>query len=89
MSKRWLRILFRRRILTILLIALQVWFLGYLIIGGSQFSQRIRRLLTIISIVTVLYIISKKDKGAYKTAWSVLILSFPLFGGLMYLLFNF
>lgn len=89
MSKRWLRILFRRRVLTILLIALQVWFLGYLIIGGSQFSQRIRRLLTIISIVTVLYIISKKDKGAYKTAWSVLILSFPLFGGLMYLLFNF
>src|SRR5699024_2414151 len=36
----------------------------------------------------VLYIVSQKDKGAYKTAWAILILTFPLFGGLMYLLSN-
>ena len=30
----------------------------------------------------------QKDKGAYKTAWAILILTFPLFGGLMYLLSN-
>lgn len=89
MNQRWLRALFRRRILTILLLLLQVWFIGNLVIGGSQLSQRLSRLLTTVSIIAVLYIVSKKDKGAYKTAWAILILSFPLFGGLMYLMFNF
>ena len=89
MRQRWLRTLFRRRVLTILLLLLQVWFLVNLVIGGSQLSRRLSRLLTIISIVAVLYIVSKRDKGAYKTAWAILILAFPLFGGLMYLLFNF
>ena len=89
MRQRWLRTLFRRRVLTILLLLLQVWFLVNLVIGGSQLSQRLSRLLTIVSIVAVLYIVSKRDKGAYKTAWAILILAFPLFGGLMYLLFTF
>lgn len=89
MHQRWLRALFRRRVFTILLLVLQAAFLINLIIGGSQFSQRINNILTIASIVAVLYIVSKKDKGAYKTAWAILILSFPLFGGIMYLLFNF
>ncbi len=89
MHQRWLRTLFRRRVLTIFLLLLQVWFLVNLVIGGSQLSQQLSRLLTIVSIVAVLYIISKRDKGAYKTAWAILILAFPLFGGLMYLLFTF
>ena len=51
MHQRWLRILFRRRVLTILLLLLQVWFLVNLVIGGSQLSQQLSRLLTIVSIV--------------------------------------
>jgi len=89
MHQRWLRALFRRRVLTILLLLLQVWFLVNLVVGGSQLSRRFSRLLTIISIAAVLYIVSRKGKGTYKTAWAILILAFPLFGGLMYLLFNF
>ncbi len=88
MHQRWLRVLFRRRVLTILLLVIQVYFLVTLVIGGSQISQNLSRLLTIISIIAVLYIVSRKDKGAYKTAWAILILTFPLFGGLMYILFN-
>lgn len=89
MHQRWFRALFRRRVFTILFLLLQGGFLINLIIGGSQFSQRISSILTIASIAAVLCIVSKKDKGAYKTAWTILILSFPLFGGLVYLLFNF
>ena len=88
MRQKWLRILFRRRMITILLLLIQAWFLISLVIGGSQLSRRFSHLLTVISISAVLYIVSRKDKGAYKTAWSILILSVPLFGGLMYLLFN-
>ena len=86
MHQRWLRSLFRRRMLTIFLLLVQVWFLIRIVTDGSQFSQRFSHLLTLISIAAVLYIVSRKDKGAYKTAWSILILSVPLFGGFLYLL---
>jgi len=87
MHQRWLRTLFRRRMLTILLLLLQVYFLVNLVLGGSQLSRNLSRLLTITSIVAVLYIVSRKDKGAYKTAWAILILSFLFFFCLIYLLF--
>ena len=85
MRKFWS--LFNRRLLTIILLLIQVWFLLDLVIRGSLLSQRISEVLTLASILAVLYIVSKKGKGAYKTAWAILILAFPLFGGLFYLLY--
>lgn len=73
----------------ILLLILQVAFLVHLVTSGSALSQRISWILTIVSLLAVLSIVAKKDKGAYKTLWVFLILSFPLFGGLMYILFRF
>lgn len=89
MNKRWFRILFRRRAIVILLLIFQAAFLIHLVCSGSQSSQFISRGLTVLSFLTSLYIVSKKDKGAYKTTWIFLILSLPLFGGLLYLLFCF
>lgn len=87
--QKWFRKIFHRRVLVIIMLLIQVSFLAYLILGGSQFSQHFNRLLTIISFFVALYIISKKEKGAFKLTWVFLVLLFPLFGGLMYLLFNF
>ncbi|MGN0628895.1 MAG: cardiolipin synthase [Oscillospiraceae bacterium] len=89
MNKRWFRALFRRRVLIILLLLIQAAFLTYLISTGSQLSKFIDAMLKIVSFLAALYIVSKKDKGAYKTAWIFLILTFPLFGGLLYLLIHF
>lgn len=86
---RWLRKLLRRRFLIAFLIIAQAAFFLYLIVSGSMLSQKLSRCLTIISILVVLYIVSKRDKGAYKTLWVFLILSFPILGGLLYLLVNF
>jgi len=88
-STKWFRQLFRRRVLIILMLLLQIGFLAYLVISGSRFSQGLSRIFTIISLIVALYIVSKRDKGAYKLTWVFLILLFPLFGGLLYLLFNF
>jgi len=82
----WLRKLFRRRMLIAFLIVAQAAFIIYLIASQSMVSQRLSRLLQLISILVVLYIVSKRDKGAYKTLWVFLILSFPILGGLLYLL---
>lgn len=89
MNQKWFRALFRRRVIIIFLLLIQLFFLVHLIFNGSQTFQLLNIGLTILSLLTVLYIVSKKDKGAYKTTWVFLILSLPLFGGLLYLLFNF
>lgn len=89
MHQRWFRALFRRRMIMILLLILQVVFLVHLIFSGSQTFRLLSTGLTILSLLVALYIVSKKDKGAYKTMWVFLIMGLPLFGGLLYLLFTF
>lgn len=88
MNQKWFRTLFRRRVLITLLIVLQCAFLFYVIAAGSRVSTVLSEILWILSVLVILYVISKRDKGAYKSAWILLILTFPLFGGLFYLLFT-
>ena len=88
MRQRWLRVLFRRRMLTILLLLLQVYFLICLVLGGSQLSRNFSRPTDNRQYHCGALYRFPEDKGAYKTAWAILILTFPLFGGLMYLLSN-
>lgn len=89
MTRRWFRALFRRRVTVIVLLLLQMAFLIHLISSGSQTFQLVNRILTAVSLLVVLYIVSKKDKGAYKTTWVFLIMALPVFGGLLYILFTF
>jgi cardiolipin synthase len=50
-------------------------------------SQIVGIILSLISIFVSLYIVGKKEKPAYKLIWIFLILTFPVFGGIMYILF--
>lgn len=84
-TKRWFRSLFRRRVHVIVLLLLQIFLIAYLVMSGSNFLI-INFTLTIISFIVALHIIAKNDKAAYKLTWVFLILTFPLFGGLFYLL---
>ncbi len=88
-GQKWFRQIFRRRVLVILLLLLQLCILAYFILSGSFLSRRFSNLLTLISLFVALYVVSKKEKGAFKLTWVFLILLFPLFGGVTYLLFNF
>ena len=89
MRHSWFRALLRRRLAVIVLLLLQIWMLVYIFNSESYISSMLRTVFHIVSGFLVLYIISKKDKGANKVAWIFLILLFPLFGGLLYLLYNF
>ena len=44
--------------------------------------------MTLLSFIAVLYIVNKDDENGYKIVWIILILSFPVFGGSLYLLFG-
>lgn len=54
----------------------------------TEYSSILNMLLAFLSILAVLYIINKDDNPAYKLAWIIPILVFPLFGGFLYLLFG-
>ncbi|MCD8327489.1 MAG: PLD nuclease N-terminal domain-containing protein [Ruminococcus sp.] len=88
MGKKWLRELLARPIIIILLIVLQVGLIVYFIASRGLASKIISRTLTVLSVLVCLYILSKKEKGGFKLTWVFLILLFPVFGGILYLLFN-
>src|SRR5699024_11975528 len=45
-------------------------------------------LISILSLILVLWIVNKKINPSYKLAWSILILAVPVFGVIIYLLFG-
>lgn len=79
-------LLFNRVVLVALSILVQLftiiimirWFSDYFVIFDSIF--------TAISIFTVLYILNSRSDPAYKIAWIIPIMIFPIFGGLFYLM---
>ncbi|MGI6344832.1 MAG: cardiolipin synthase [Bacillota bacterium] len=88
MRKHWLFELYSRRTFVALLIILQVIFLVATIINTSRQSELINVALNLLSLLVALYVISRPDNRPYRLMWTVLLLAFPIFGGLFYLLFS-
>lgn len=86
LNKKWFRALFRRRIYIALLLIIQLVFLYFLVVGGSRLSGAVSVALSLISLLAVLYIVRKHDKGSYKLLWVILISVMPIFGGFLYLM---
>jgi len=86
--KKLLRDLFERRVHIVFLLVIQIILIIYFVMTGSRYLW-INNILTIMSLAVALHIIAKHDKVAYKLTWVFLILIFPVFGGLFYLLFKF
>jgi cardiolipin synthase len=61
----------------------------YLLASGSMYSHYVGWALNVVSVVVCVYIINKKEKPAYKLTWVFLILLFPIFGGMLYIIFYF
>ena len=89
MGRKWFRKLLRKRFFIVLLLIVQISIIVYTLASTSVASPVISGILSLISILVCLYIISRKDKGAYKLTWVFMIMLFPVFGGLFYLIFNF
>ena len=73
-----------QRFFVILLLVLQLALIIYILISSSMTSTLISRILTLLSIITSVYVLARRDTGVYKSTWIFLILLFPLFGGLFY-----
>ena len=85
---RILKQLLNRVVIIGLLILIQIAILGISIWKLSESFVYLYVFFIVLSILVVIYIISSTDNPSYKLAWAIPVLSFPIFGGLFYLLFG-
>jgi cardiolipin synthase len=88
MEKKWIRVVFRRRVFIIALILVQLAFILFLIARTDRAFRNVDYVLRGFSLGVCVYILNKKEKSAYKMTWIFLILLFPVFGGLVYAFFQ-
>lgn len=65
-------------------------FLWYLLILKwlSKAAGLLSIVLTVLSFLFVLYINTKREESSYKTLWLIVILTFPVLGAVMYIIFG-
>lgn len=81
-------LLLSKIVIVSLLIILQMAFLlAVILLLGDHFVW-IYSILMLLSIAIVVWLVNKNENPAYKLAWVIPLLSFPLFGGLFYLMFG-
>lgn len=83
-----LRKVFNRIVWTALLILLQIIWFAIFFLKLADYSTEITITLTICSLIMVIYLVGKDDNPMFRMGWIVLIMTFPLFGGLFYLSFG-
>lgn len=86
--KYFLKILFHRVTYTFLMICLQLFLFIAVIIGFNEYFVFFYAASIIISMFVVLWVVNNKSNPAYKIAWIIPILIFPVFGGLFYLMYG-
>lgn len=83
--KKYLKSFTGRLIITAFFAAMQIiGFIVALVLLGSS-AIWIQVVLNLISLAVVIFVVNRRQNPAYKLIWSIMILSFPLFGGFMYI----
>lgn len=83
-----IKLLFNRIFYVAVAMVLQLVWLFLLVWELAAYSKYISLTITVISIFSVLWILNKRINPSYKLGWTMLIMAFPVFGLLLYLLFG-
>lgn len=86
--KKLLRLLFSRAVLVGCAILIQVFTLVIMIWKFGNYFIYFNTVSTLLSAIAVLWIVNNNRNPAYKIAWIIPIMLFPIFGGLFYLMFG-
>ncbi len=78
----------RRVLIVIPAVALQVLWHVLLVKWLAPYAPLIVSLLSVAAVFMVLFIVIKRDESTYKLLWLLIILTMPLVGALLYLLFG-
>lgn len=71
-----------------ILILVQLFVFGWLVLSASNLSQWVLYTLEVLSYMVVLYVLISDEPLVYKIAWIIPILIAPVFGGFFYLFFK-
>ncbi|MBR5514750.1 MAG: cardiolipin synthase [Clostridia bacterium] len=82
--RKLLKTLLTRRFIVCFLLLVQILLIVFLI--WFRASRIILSVLNLLSLIIIIYVINRRDKPAYKIVWIIIMLTFPLFGGLLYLI---
>lgn len=86
--KKILKLVFNRIFYVAFAMLLQLVWLFILVWELAAYSKYISIGITVISVIMVLWILNKRINPSYKLGWTMLIMAFPVFGLLLYLLFG-
>ncbi len=86
--KKISQFIFRRVVIVALLLILQVATMVVFQLRFSSYSSWFYFASVLASLLAVFAILTSRSNPAYKIAWIVLIMAFPIFGGSFYLLFG-
>ncbi|MCX7772526.1 MAG: cardiolipin synthase [Clostridia bacterium] len=86
--KKVIKVLLSRLMVVGLLMAVQIAVLIILILRLSELFFYFYALFGLISVCVVFYIAGQRSNPSHKLAWTIPILIFPVFGGLLYILFR-
>ena len=84
--KKLLYVLFHRSVFVALSLIMQILFLIMMVVTFSEHMETFYWCCILASIAAALAIVSSRMEPGYKIAWLLLILPFPVFGGIFYLL---
>ena len=87
-TKKWFKYLFRRRVIVLFTLLIQITLFLLLLAGAGIYFRNIYMFLNVLSVIVCIYVINKHEKSGFKMTWIFLILLFPFFGGILYLLFH-
>lgn len=86
--KKILKIVFSRLFFIILAVLTQLIWLVILVRKLYEISAYVSFVMSIISFVAVLILVNRRINPAYKLVWTIIILSFPILGAVIYFLFG-
>ncbi len=79
------RLIVNRIFVTAISLIIQIAWFFLCIIKLSEYSVYINAFFGLLSLAMVAYIVCKEDNPSYKIIWIILIMTMPVFGGLLYL----
>lgn len=86
--KLFRRIMLNRVLFTGIALLAQIVWLAVLLTRFSQLSSRITITMTVLSFLISVFVYTKNENSAYKISWIMIIMGFPVFGGLLYVFFG-
>ena len=86
--KKLVSLLFHRVVLVAFFLLIQVAVLVVMLLRFNNYFLPFYGVCVAISLFAVFWIVGRQSDPAYKIAWIIPILVFPIFGGLFYLLFG-